>query len=200
MTDHDPSDDHLRDSDDVVDEEVRSLLADVRADAPMPASVASRLDDVLASLVAERADGGVDDAAPVAPTAVDLAAERGRRRRRTWLGVAAAAVVLVAAGAVVPQLVSSDDRSTSADSVRDPDAAGSVDGVPSLTRADLAEELQSYLLAEAVTESAAAAASETPASTSADEVPGAEAPLDESLDTSAQADRRPMRGGDVLER
>jgi hypothetical protein len=69
---------------------VARLLAGARAEGPMPAEVAARLDKVLAGLEGE-------SVAPERPApAVDLAARR-RHRVRTLL-IAAAAVVVVGAG------------------------------------------------------------------------------------------------------
>ncbi len=80
------------------DEQVRRLLADARHDAPLPADVAARLDDVLADLTAEREDAPVPPT-PLGPPApvVDLAARR-RRRQGGALLVAAAAVVAIGIG------------------------------------------------------------------------------------------------------
>ncbi len=72
------------------EEAVRRLLAETGKDAgPVPDDVAARLDDTLAGLVAERADG---------PSAVSGLAER-RRRRWPQVLVAAAAVSVISLGA-----------------------------------------------------------------------------------------------------
>lgn len=73
-------------------EAVRRLLADARHDGPPPPDVVARLDDALASLVAERGDAPLVTSAPTAPV-VDLGA---RRRRLAGMGVLAAAAVVVA--------------------------------------------------------------------------------------------------------
>jgi hypothetical protein len=82
---------------------VARLLADARAEEPMPAEVAARLDKVLAGLEGE-------SVAPERPApAVDLAARR-RHRVRTLL-VAAAAVVVVGVG--IGQLTGTQDGADS---------------------------------------------------------------------------------------
>ncbi len=81
------------------DEElVRRALAG-SAPEPLPEDVAARLDDVLASLVAEHPEpGGVPE--PVAsPTRPVARLDRHRRRRWPLLVVAAAAVALITVGA-----------------------------------------------------------------------------------------------------
>ena len=76
------------------DERIRRLLADARHTEPVPEAVATRLDEVLAGLSAERADQDAheDRRAPV----IDLAARR--RRTAANLLVAAAAVLVVGFG------------------------------------------------------------------------------------------------------
>ena len=118
MTDHD-------------DESIRRLLASSRVDEPMPPEVVDRLDDVLASLVAER----TEKEAPV-----DLSAERSlrrHRRRRVGLSIAAAAAAVVVAGVGIPQLLnttdSSQDASTAADRASSSDADMTVLASESLT-------------------------------------------------------------------
>lgn len=92
------------------DEQVRRLLADARADEPMPDDVAVRLDGVIADLQGEsRRTPTAVDAAPV-----DLAARRRRRVARTVL-VAAAAVVVLGVGISRIDL-SGQDAGGSADS------------------------------------------------------------------------------------
>ncbi|WP_182525097.1 hypothetical protein [Nocardioides dongkuii] len=91
-------------------DQVRRLLAEARHDEPVPGDVATRLDRVLATLVAEE---------PVLAPAADLAAHR-RRRARTVLVAAAAAV---AVGVGIGQL---DLTSTSGDA--DSSADGSAGG------------------------------------------------------------------------
>jgi hypothetical protein len=90
---------------------VRRLLADARHDGATPPEVVARLDETLASLVAERSAPAAADA-PV----VDLAA---RRRRFVGTGVLAAAAVVVAGvalGQVLPVGQGGDDAGTSAES------------------------------------------------------------------------------------
>lgn len=107
---------------------VRRLLAQARHDGPTPPAVVARLDDTLASLVAERG------AAP--SPVVDLGA---RRRRLAGMGLLAAAAVVVAGVAIGQGLPrtggSSDsgsaaggDRSTSQDRAFGDDSAGSAGG------------------------------------------------------------------------
>ncbi|MGL5808809.1 MAG: hypothetical protein ACRCYQ_02555 [Nocardioides sp.] len=72
-------------------EAVRRLLGEARATGPMPADVANRMDDLIASLAAE---------SPPAPV-VDLAA---RRRRRVGASLVAAAAVAVL-GFSVPRVL-----------------------------------------------------------------------------------------------
>lgn len=77
---------------------LRRLLAESRADEPMPDHVAQRLDDTLAELGQERAHGAAD----VVP--LDL-----RRRRRTVTGLLAAAAVVVVAGVGVTEVLRNGD-------------------------------------------------------------------------------------------
>jgi hypothetical protein len=95
---------------------VRRLLADARHDGTTPPDVVARLDEALASLVAERGDAPLaaadpdDSRAPV----VDLGA---RRRRTAGIGLLAAAAVVVAGvavGQVLPRLSGSDDAGSTA--------------------------------------------------------------------------------------
>lgn len=82
------------------EETVRRLLAEAGKDpGTVPDDVVARLDDTLAGLVAERADGAEPSpAAATAPTAVSGLAER-RRRRWPRVLVAAAAVSVISIGA-----------------------------------------------------------------------------------------------------
>lgn len=73
-------------------EAVRRLLADARHDGPPPSEVLARLDDTLASLVAERAS---QDTSP--GRVVDIGS---RRRRVAAIGLLAAASVVVAGVAI----------------------------------------------------------------------------------------------------
>jgi hypothetical protein len=74
---------------------VRRLLSQARHDAPVPADVAARLDEVLAGLVA---DEGVDDLeifeSDGVGSVVELAGVRRRRRNAGRLLLAAAAVIV----------------------------------------------------------------------------------------------------------
>lgn len=86
------------------DDQVRRLLEASRAEQQVPAHVSARLDDVLAGLVAERAEA-------------DVVPLRRRRRRAASLVLAAAAVVV--AGVAVSQfqpVTSGDDAGQSAES------------------------------------------------------------------------------------
>ncbi|HSE10044.1 MAG TPA: hypothetical protein VLB29_15380 [Nocardioidaceae bacterium] len=77
--------------------EVRRLLAGAAGPAPeLPADVGARLDDVLAGLVAERAQGGQPEGEVARPSGVTELAPR--RRRWPQLLVAAAAVSVVGIG------------------------------------------------------------------------------------------------------
>jgi hypothetical protein len=105
---------------------VRRLLADARHEGSTPPEVVARLDDTLASLVAERADAPRTPDAPV----VDLGA---RRRRTAGIGLLAAAAVVVAGVAIgqgLPQMSGSDSSADSsaggdADAGRDREEDGS---------------------------------------------------------------------------
>ncbi len=85
---------------------VARLLADARADGPIPAEVAGRLDRVLAGMADEVIAGPDQQVAPV----IDIAARR-RRHVRTLL-VAAAAVIV--AGVGIGQVVGPDGADDSA--------------------------------------------------------------------------------------
>ena len=106
-------------------EAVRRLLADARHEGPVPAEVVTRLDDTLASLVAERASAGA--AADGSPgRVVDIGS---RRRRVAGIGLLAAASVVVAGvalGQVLPR--GADD---SADSSAGSSAGSSLADSPS---------------------------------------------------------------------
>ncbi len=96
---------------------VARLLADARADEPIPVEVAARLDRVLAGMSEEQIVG--PDLAPV----VDIAARR--RRRATTLLVAAAAVVV--AGVGIGQVVGpqgSDEGAGGSNSLEADDSGG----------------------------------------------------------------------------
>jgi hypothetical protein len=112
---------------------VRRLLAQARHDAPVPADVAARLDEVLGGLVA---DEGVDDLevfeSEGAGSVVELAGVRRRRRNAGRLLLAAAAVIV--GGVAVGQSLDTagldvsggdaDEGSSVADAPRDGDSAG----------------------------------------------------------------------------
>ena len=91
---------------------VRRLLAAARHDGPTPPEVVGRLDETLASLVAER-DGGT---APTAAPVVDLAARRRRTARIGLLAAAAVVVAGVAVGQVLPRTPGGQSDSGSAGS------------------------------------------------------------------------------------
>ena len=111
-------------------EAVRRLLADVRHDGPLPPEVVARLDDTLASLVAERA---ATEAAVSAAAGGDTSPGRvvdigSRRRRVAGIGLLAAASVVVAGvalGQVLPR--GSDDAGGGAASQSESAAS---DGAP----------------------------------------------------------------------
>ena len=84
---------------------VARLLADARADEPIPPEIAARLDRVLEGMAGERVPGPGETPAPV----VDLNA---RRRRRVVTLLAAAAAVVVA-GVGVGQVVNTQNNGDS---------------------------------------------------------------------------------------
>jgi hypothetical protein len=100
---------------------VARLLADARADEPIPPEIAARLDRVLEGMAGEHVLKPGEAPAPV----VDLAA---RRRRRVVTLLAAAAAVVVA-GVGVGQLVSSEDNGDAGNtsSAVDSDEGGGAD-------------------------------------------------------------------------
>lgn len=89
-------------------EAVRRLLAEARTDAPMPDEVRSRLDDVLAGLVAERAAGDQPDTEP-APDDRPAPVVQLQLRRRRWAQALVAAAAVTVVGVATTQLVG-DDR------------------------------------------------------------------------------------------
>ena len=115
---------------------VRRLLAEARHDAPVPADVAARLDEVLEGLVA---DEGVDDLeifeSDGAGSVTELAGVRRRRRNAGRLLLAAAAVIV--GGVAVGQRLDNagldvgggdaDEGSSLADAPRDGDTADRAD-------------------------------------------------------------------------
>ncbi|GAA1912011.1 hypothetical protein [Nocardioides hwasunensis] len=118
---------------------VRRLLADARHDGPPPAEVVGRLDDTLASLVAERGGAPLETGEPAATGAGSVVDLRSRRRRVASLGVLAAAAVVVAGvalGQALPRGAGGDDGGSSADTsaarqLDDPSSGGSADDRPS---------------------------------------------------------------------
>ncbi len=101
---------------------VARLLADARADEPIPVEVAARLDRVLAGIAEEQIAGPDHPGAPV----VDIAARR--RRRAATLLVAAAAVVV--AGVGIGQVIgpdSGDDTGADRSTALDADSGGDSD-------------------------------------------------------------------------
>ena len=117
----------MTDSPDLTPEQeaVRRLLADARHDGPPPAEVVARLDETLASLVAERGSASPegDDDEPTAAV-VDLGA---RRRRMAGIGVLAAAAVVVAGVAVGQVLPRAADDSGGAESTASSDTGSGED-------------------------------------------------------------------------
>ncbi len=100
----------------------RALAAAARADRPdgedapptMPPEVASRLDDVLAELVAGRSARAASDPAPAGSD--DLAARRARKWPNVLVAAAAVAVIAVAGGAVVTRGFGGSSGSSSSSS------------------------------------------------------------------------------------
>jgi hypothetical protein len=101
--------------------EVRRLLADARHTEPMPAVVASRLDDVLADLSSERSRTATP--AP-APTVIPIAA----RRRRRAAGMLVAAAAIVVGGVTFAQNVHLTSTNGSASTAEDAPQADSAHG------------------------------------------------------------------------
>lgn len=119
---------------------VARLLADARADEPVPPEVAARLDRVLDGLKHEQITAPGREITPV----IDLAARR-RRRAATLLAAAAAVVVAgVGIGQVVgPDGGDDDNSSVSADEAAEgggdsPDRALPSAGGPAMTEDELA--------------------------------------------------------------
>ena len=109
-------------------EAVRRLLAESRHDGPTPPEVVARLDDTLASLVAERGTAPLPSEEPVPAPVTDLGA---RRRRLAGVGLLAAASVVVAGVALGQALPRSGD-----------DTAGGGDAATADRETSLAESAQ----------------------------------------------------------
>lgn len=109
-------------------EAVRRLLAEARHDGPTPPEVVARLDDTLASLVAERGTAPLASEEPVPAPVTDLGA---RRRRLAGVGLLAAAAVVVAGVALGQALPRSGD-----------DTAGGGDAATADRETSLAESAQ----------------------------------------------------------
>lgn len=109
-------------------EAVRRLLAESRHDGPTPPEVVARLDEALASLVAQRGTDPVVSDEPVPAPVTDLGA---RRRRLASVGLLAAAAVVVAGVALGQALPRSGD-----------DTAGGGDAATADRESSLAESAQ----------------------------------------------------------
>lgn len=108
-------------------EAVRRLLAEARADEPMPADVVARLDGVLAELATASPAPAL---VPASPEEAPLAPVVPIRRRWPAVLLAAAAVTAIAYGTtqVVGPQPSSDDAGTAERSVAGDSGAGTEDG------------------------------------------------------------------------
>lgn len=150
--------DHDDPAERATDDLVRRLLADARADSPVPDDVATRLDDTLAALLAER-QNEVDPVSTVATTHVrpghpparadavtDLSGVRARRRRRIVVGIASAAAFVVAVGVALPRIIGQDsaDRSGSSAADRSVGAPGQP-GPVTLRAASAKEAVEAYV-------------------------------------------------------
>ena len=97
---------------------VRRLLADARHDGPTPPDVVARLDETLASLVAERVSEPVSERESASRATSAPVVDLGARRRRTvGIGLLAAAAVVVAGVAIgqgLPPMSGSDSGDSSA--------------------------------------------------------------------------------------
>ncbi len=109
-------------------EAVRRLLAESRHDGPTPPEVVVRLDDTLASLVAERGTDPLVSDEPAPAPVTDLGT---RRRRLAGVGLLAAAAVVVAGVALGQALPRSGD-----------DTAGGGDAATADRETSLAESAQ----------------------------------------------------------
>lgn len=109
-------------------EAVRRLLAESRHEGPTPPEVVARLDEALASLVAERGAASLPSDEPVPAPVTDRGA---RRRRLAGVGLLAAAAVVVAGVALGQALPRSGD-----------DGAGGGDAATADRGSSLAESAQ----------------------------------------------------------
>lgn len=125
-------------------EAVRRLLAEARHDGPPPAAVVARLDETLASLVADRGSAPLDGA----PTAssertapvVDLASRRRRLAGVALLAAASVVVAGVALGQILPRGSGDDGSSAGSDSsLADTPAEAGAGSEPEDSGADSAE-------------------------------------------------------------
>jgi hypothetical protein len=121
--------DHESEQDSAEIAEVRRLLAETRHRDPMPADVASRLDDVLQELSTQRSGSSepTEPEEPEEPAAAVIPIAAHRRRRAAGMLVAAAAIVV--GGVVAAQNVHLSSTSSTAGSTAE-DAAQPANGVP----------------------------------------------------------------------
>lgn len=129
------------------EERIRRLLVEARVEDPMPDSVATRLDRVIAQLApthdgdphdtGSESDVGPTDDSPTddSHTVIELAARRRRRVGRLLVAAAAVVVLGVGASQVLPSLEGSDDHTTAAD-----DSAGAAAVAPDTTVSELQAE------------------------------------------------------------
>jgi len=174
-------------------EAVRRLLADARADEPLPADVAARLDGVLAGLTADRTPVDASAAAAPLPTDEDAAPAAPviplRRRRWPQVLVAAAAVTALAFGTT--QLLR--------DSQGGDDAGAGAD--PASVDSDTAAESEADAQAPGELTGRSPAASKTGDPETADGVGGATAPqaFKDSLAALGVQRLVPLRPGPELD-
>ena len=143
----------------------------------MPSAVVSRLDGVLASLVSERAEAPID--API-----DLAAERGRRRR-TWLGGLAAAAVVVAAGVAVPALLNDSGSSDTAMSAADSADMDESAGLPELNSASATADVTAFVRSLDEPDPVTGYDADTKSGRSTDDLEGLDAPSEAPLSSTS---------------
>jgi hypothetical protein len=189
--------------DDPAHDELRALLADVRATEPVPDDVAARLDATLASLQADRE--AVDthlEPAPASTGEVVVPLPHRLRRGAGRVLVAAAVLAVVGAGGVgIAQLTgdsAGNDATTSADQARDdagggsavaPEATGATGDVPRAAHAARA-------VPELTTDAFAADAARVMVDLSADQKLTT---LDKSMSGSVPGPRSPAEGYAALE-